>query len=302
MTPPKQMIATPLPAANCPSRRAPTVLASGQAETDYAANGGEAYASFNSNGTMLGPARRLQCGNRQSRKGRLEPSVATRSNGVFYGASQTTMADIADGTSNTYLCAEKFLDPDAYTTGTDAGDEQSLYTGYQDDIARWVGPGTDASYAPRQDQTGVQPERRLIFGSAHGSGFNAAMCDGSVKSISYAIDLETHRRLGNRKDGATIDGASCSFLFPAVNCWAMIHCRYGTFPCRTSRSPAASHLHGEVRCSGAKNAALPIMAAAILASEPVRLENVPRLADVRTQAQVLRCLGRAVVTQVDRWQ
>ena len=53
-------------------------------------------------------------------------------------------------------------------------------------------------------------------------------------------------------------------------------------------------LHGEVRCSGAKNAALPIMAAAILASEPVRLENVPRLADVRTQAQVLRGLGMRV--------
>ena len=46
-------------------------------------------------------------------------------------------------------------------------------------------------------------------------------------------------------------------------------------------------LHGEVRCSGSKNAALPIMAAAILASEPVRLENVPRLADVRTQTPLL---------------
>jgi len=50
-------------------------------------------------------------------------------------------------------------------------------------------------------------------------------------------------------------------------------------------------LHGEVRCSGAKNAALPIMAAAILASEPVRLKNVPQLADVQTQARVLRHLG-----------
>ena len=50
-------------------------------------------------------------------------------------------------------------------------------------------------------------------------------------------------------------------------------------------------LHGEVRCSGSKNAALPIMAAAILASEPVRLENVPQLTDVRTLAQVLRGLG-----------
>jgi UDP-N-acetylglucosamine 1-carboxyvinyltransferase len=53
-------------------------------------------------------------------------------------------------------------------------------------------------------------------------------------------------------------------------------------------------LHGEVRCSGAKNAALPIMAAAILASEPVRLEGVPRLTDVRTQSQVLRSLGMRV--------
>jgi len=53
-------------------------------------------------------------------------------------------------------------------------------------------------------------------------------------------------------------------------------------------------LHGEVRCSGAKNAALPIMAAAILASEPVTLMGVPRLADVRTQTRLLRCLGLQV--------
>ncbi len=53
-------------------------------------------------------------------------------------------------------------------------------------------------------------------------------------------------------------------------------------------------LQGEVRCSGAKNAALPIMAGALLASEPVRLENVPRLTDVRTQARVLRELGMRV--------
>ena len=45
-------------------------------------------------------------------------------------------------------------------------------------------------------------------------------------------------------------------------------------------------LCGEVRCSGAKNAVLPIMAAAILASEPVRLEGVPRLTDVRTLCRV----------------
>ena len=50
-------------------------------------------------------------------------------------------------------------------------------------------------------------------------------------------------------------------------------------------------LRGTVRASGSKNAALPMMAAAILAEGPVRLEGVPQLSDVRTQASVLAHLG-----------
>ena len=58
-------------------------------------------------------------------------------------------------------------------------------------------------------------------------------------------------------------------------------------------------LAGSVAVSGAKNAALPIMAASILASGPVRLENVPRLVDVDTQALVLRHLGLSVERTAD---
>jgi UDP-N-acetylglucosamine 1-carboxyvinyltransferase len=58
-------------------------------------------------------------------------------------------------------------------------------------------------------------------------------------------------------------------------------------------------LRGTVRASGSKNAVLPMMAASILADEPVRLEGVPRLADVDTLAQVLRDLGAAVARTAD---
>src|SRR5690606_2629661 len=48
-------------------------------------------------------------------------------------------------------------------------------------------------------------------------------------------------------------------------------------------------LRGEVEIAGAKNAALPILCAALLAADAVELSNVPRLHDVAT---TLRLLGR----------
>jgi UDP-N-acetylglucosamine 1-carboxyvinyltransferase len=53
-------------------------------------------------------------------------------------------------------------------------------------------------------------------------------------------------------------------------------------------------LEGEVRVSGAKNAALPIMCAALLTDRPLELSNVPRLADVTTAARLLAQMGVAV--------
>ncbi|MBI5447197.1 MAG: UDP-N-acetylglucosamine 1-carboxyvinyltransferase [Gammaproteobacteria bacterium] len=50
-------------------------------------------------------------------------------------------------------------------------------------------------------------------------------------------------------------------------------------------------LHGEVRISGAKNAALPILTATLLADEPVVLKNVPHLHDVTTTLELLGGMG-----------
>ncbi len=50
-------------------------------------------------------------------------------------------------------------------------------------------------------------------------------------------------------------------------------------------------LDGEVRISGAKNAALPILAATLLADGPVAVGNVPRLNDIATMLKLLRRMG-----------
>ena len=55
-------------------------------------------------------------------------------------------------------------------------------------------------------------------------------------------------------------------------------------------------LVGEIRVSGAKNAALPILCAALLAPEPLVLTNVPRLQDVRTMQTLLAQMGVALDT------
>lgn len=50
-------------------------------------------------------------------------------------------------------------------------------------------------------------------------------------------------------------------------------------------------LNGTIKISGSKNSALPILAATILASEPVHIGNLPHLNDVTTMLALLRCMG-----------
>ena len=121
--------------------------------------------------------------------------------GIVFAGSQVTMADVRDGTTNTYLFGEKYLDPDHYTDGYGAGDNESMYMGDNGDIVRCY----NASYPPRQDRQGWNDYHP--FGSAHSGGFNVVLCDGSVRSISYSIDPAIHRYLHNRKDREPIDAS-----------------------------------------------------------------------------------------------
>ncbi len=61
-------------------------------------------------------------------------------------------------------------------------------------------------------------------------------------------------------------------------------------------------LNGEVRISGAKNAALPILTAALLSAQPLRLSNVPDLKDIGTLLALLAHMGVRVARQRDKHQ
>ncbi len=57
-------------------------------------------------------------------------------------------------------------------------------------------------------------------------------------------------------------------------------------------------LHGEVEIGGAKNAALAILAAAVMADEPVTIENIPNVRDINVMIQAIEKLG-ATVNRLD---
>ncbi|MEY3410898.1 MAG: UDP-N-acetylglucosamine 1-carboxyvinyltransferase [Pseudomonadota bacterium] len=61
-----------------------------------------------------------------------------------------------------------------------------------------------------------------------------------------------------------------------------------------------ARLHGEVTISGAKNAALPILCAALLAETPLKLSSVPKLKDVGTTINLLQHMGVVVTRNADK--
>ncbi len=200
-----QVVQTPLNIVHCPSRRAPQLYpynpgtldgniphnankADPIAKSDYCANAGGNYTGYVSGPTTISSWETY--------------AFPTDLSGTVYAASEVSMAMIRDGTTHTLLFGEKKLNPDRYTTWEGGGDSQSMYIGHDSDVLRWAGPDAPLS-RDRQGETGD-----LSFGGPHPGGCNFVFCDGSVRSVSYSIDVETYGRLGNRADGEVVDSST----------------------------------------------------------------------------------------------
>jgi len=203
----RDMMSTPLAVFNCPSRRRCVAyphsiglvnveITSSQTSgrTDYGGNCG--VASYVPHGAGPGDVNTTQ------------PPGTEDYNGIYSQCSTTTVADVKDGTTNTILVGEKHINPEAYATGTNGGDNESLYCGNNNDISRVA--NYDASNSgnnrlPTQDRPGWWTSD--LFGSAHAGGANYVLCDGSVHTYGYSIDPQVFVYLINRRDRQAIDAS-----------------------------------------------------------------------------------------------
>jgi prepilin-type N-terminal cleavage/methylation domain-containing protein len=214
--------AQPVPLFYCPSRRAPVAYPSinelsnnsreprNVAKTDYAANGGSHL--------RLGEGPSRNCLDRYPNCNWEDAFDFASSvfDGLSGQVSQVTQAQVSDGTSQTLLVGEKYLNPESYETGRDGGDNNSLYQGNDRDIVRWVPPldpqGTgqtlpagENEFMPLSDTPQRDESWSHRFGSAHAAGFYAAYVDGSVHLINFDIAPHIYHRLGVRNDGLMVD-------------------------------------------------------------------------------------------------
>jgi type II secretory pathway pseudopilin PulG len=115
--------------------------------------------------------------------------------GVLYATSEVEIRQISDGTSNTYLIGEKYVDALGYLDGYDYTDTESVYTGNNDDTLR------NSADPPLQDTPGIGLFSQRSFGSAHATIWQVAMCDGSVHALTYDIDPQVHHQNASRGGG-----------------------------------------------------------------------------------------------------
>jgi prepilin-type processing-associated H-X9-DG protein len=127
--------------------------------------------------------------------------------------------NMIDGTSNTLAISEKWVRPTHYTGAPTADsmwvEQWGWAIGRDREIARFgsqlplydLDPRGGTNAGAGMDWSNPW-DKNLWFGSAHPAGFNAAMADGSVRSISYnRLDITAWRYMLGREDGNVVNFA-----------------------------------------------------------------------------------------------
>ena len=209
----RQRLRTPVPVYNCPSRRGgelrgfdpdcpscpepigTTAPLAGTVRGDYAANAGDGAPDFNRLShwpiAYPGPADLHEA--QHLTRTRQWPEPPGDWTGVSWLGRGVRLAEITAGTSHVILFGEKYVMRDAYTDGSDWGDNEPLYGGFNNDNHR----GTHPHWRLMRDAIGQMSIGS--FGSAHASGVNFVMVDGSIRHVPYSIDALAYRQLGNRR-------------------------------------------------------------------------------------------------------
>jgi prepilin-type N-terminal cleavage/methylation domain-containing protein len=220
---------TPVPTFYCPSRRPPAAYSNTNpaapnrnfgspqtlARSDYAANLGPRTDKLP--GDPSYPPRYFTQWGEGPELARAEDETAFMSakadlfklcQGVVFQRSEINLKHITDGASNTYMVGEKYLNPRWYEGGQDdntlkdIGDDQGAFVADDIDVNRNTGPDPrdprahPADVAPTPDQQGL--DWPFAFGSSHPGTFQMAMCDASVRAVSYTIDPVLNNQLGTR--------------------------------------------------------------------------------------------------------
>jgi prepilin-type N-terminal cleavage/methylation domain-containing protein len=124
-----------------------------------------------------------------------------RFNGLSYVRSQVKITDITKGTTNQIMIGEKLVLKDRYLTSSDGGDNECAWTGMNNDIIR------STFYQPVQDVISAQApsSSTFRFGSAHAGVFNVALADASVRGITYNVNINVFRPMGDIRSSAVIN-------------------------------------------------------------------------------------------------
>jgi prepilin-type N-terminal cleavage/methylation domain-containing protein len=126
-------------------------------------------------------------------------NTSSLSSPAFY-KQPIAFAAVTDGLSNTLIVGEKTWN----RAGADkltANDNEGYTAGWNHDTVRQtqVLPQPDFNIPPASSSDPIQTKD--TFGASHPGIFQIVLCDGSVRSVSYQIDLTTWQRLGHRSDG-----------------------------------------------------------------------------------------------------